>query len=74
MSIPILENALEVSVTALVFTVCRPPQVNELEMSKVHYAMSQDCYWKHAYWMPKTRGCVLTLLSHTQVQSTVLPL
>ena len=34
MSIPILENALEVSVTALVFTVCRPPQVSELECAR----------------------------------------
>ena len=61
-SIPILERGLEVSVYLLVFTVCRQPQVSELVMCKVHDGMSQVCYWKHAHWMPKTRGCVLIFL------------
>ena len=59
MSIPILEHGLEVSVLSLVFTVCRQPQVSELEMCKVHDGMSQVCYWKHGHWMPNTRGCAV---------------
>ena len=65
-SISILERGLEVSVHSLVFTVCRQPQVSELEMCKVHDGMSQVCYWKHGHWMPQTRGCVLIFLSNTR--------
>ena len=74
-SLPILEHGLEVSVHSLVSTVCRQPQVSELEMCKVHDARSQVCYWKQCHWMPNTlRVCPDFCFTHTQMQSTVVPL